>query len=361
MLGHPKKRQLIHIFFSFACLFFLKKSYADEFTYFPVQAAIIPRLSLPNKSDKLNTNLSLGLLATQYHDLNGFGLAPVYQESLGRINGLQVSLANLAETFNYGGQIGFYNRYRQSDNLGVQVGLMNQFDDANFALQFGLLNIAHNYNGAQIGLVNVEVNTNGTQLGLLNVSKITNGVQIGLVNTASDIHGLQLGLVNYAETEEGTSIGLITFIRSGTFRISTTYNSQNQTSVQLESGGKKIYNIVRYDLNARNKNFFENDYWIGFGGNIDLYQNKFFFYPQYFLAGFQASQHGWGLTAKFGYKFSEQFQFVSNTNFTVNPDSKEDNFTLSRESRFNMNFALGIQIDFKESVSKMIFKEIGIS
>lgn len=340
--------------FFFTIIFYIfvlcSKAYADEVSYFPAMGSLTSSLSFPSNSKSINTTFSLGILNAEYNDLYGFGVAFLYQESFGDIYGLQVSLVNFANNIQYGSQVGVYNKIING-NLAGQIGAVNRAYTID-GTQIGYVNLANCVYGTQIGFVNVVSNIKGPQVGLVDVADSVKGVQIGFVNTTSDVTGLQLGLVNYAENEEGTSIGLISFVKNGTFRISTTYSSQNEPSIQTELGGKKVYNIIRYSYEPHEKRL---EYWIGFGANLNLYENKFYFYPQFFFAGPYSSQAGYGLTGKFGYLFSEHFEAISGTNFTVNNDETEKRFGFLHRDKYNVAFFLGVQVDFKESVFNMLF------
>lgn len=355
--------RIISIFiFLISCI----KVYAEDFTYFPIELSLTNSISFPSPAKQVNTSLSLGIFDTEYNDLYGIGFSFLSQESFGTIYGGQLSFANFAHNIQYGGQLGLYNRFSVSNRFALQLGLINVFENANFAAQLGLVNWGDNYiggqlgfvnfsdngDGAQVGLVNINQKMNGAQLGLVNKVEDITGTQLGFVNVADSIQGVQFGLVNYANNEEGTSIGLISFIKNGTFRISTNYSTQNEPSIQTEFGGKKIYNVIRYNYNGQQNRF---EYWIGFGSNVNLYANKFYFYPQIYMNGPNSVQNGYGLTAKFGYFISDHsIEIIAGNNFTYNEDTESKKLSFSSNDEFNFSFFCGIQFDLRKSVFQFI-------
>lgn len=345
-----------------ACTF-LQNSYAEEYLYSPVLLSLTSSWSLPTDLNHLDTSLALGLSTMSYHDLYGLGVAPFYQESLGEVYGAQVSIVNLANNLAVGLQLGIYNRSLTSQSLGLQLGVVNRLKNANFAIQAGVSNLAEELNGFQGGFTNFADKLNGVQIGFVNHLNDIHGVQVGLVNTAKDVTGLQLGLINYAENEEGTSIGLISFVQNGTFRISTNYSSQGLPFIQTEFGGKKVYNVIRYSYDITAGKL---EYFLGFGANLAIVQDQFNFYPQFFFTGppINFNSHSTsddekedGITAKFGYLFSQHFEGVFGASLIYRYDSKQNEFSFSHISKYSIDFFTGIQLDFSDTIFNLLFSK----
>lgn len=89
---------------------------------------------------------------------------------------------------------------------GIQAGLINQVDSAQYGVQAGLLNFVGEQRGIQAGVVSSATSTRGIQAGVLNISGPLHGIQAGVVNLAGESTSLQVGLVNIWKRDGQTRI-----------------------------------------------------------------------------------------------------------------------------------------------------------
>lgn len=89
---------------------------------------------------------------------------------------------------------------------GIQAGLINQVDSAQYGVQAGVLNFVGEQRGIQVGVVSTASSTRGIQAGVLNISGPLHGIQAGLVNLAGESTSLQAGLVNVWKRDGQTRI-----------------------------------------------------------------------------------------------------------------------------------------------------------
>lgn len=119
----------------------------------------------------------------EVQDINGIQLGGLPGNRAVNLNGLEVSVANIAE-----GRVN-----------GIQLAaVMNDADDL-VGMQFaGISNRSQQVLGIQIApLVNDAESLIGMQVGIMNFAPRATGLQIGaLVNKADSIIGLQIGLLN---------------------------------------------------------------------------------------------------------------------------------------------------------------------
>ena len=157
--------------------------------------------------------LDLGLPVTERPNVYGLSLVPFRSNYKKAMVGAQISLFEGSAADVYGGQLGLANSAGRG--AGVQLGLLNFYDDVSFRIQMGLLNahrISLNWNygkprhsggfGVQVGFVNMSSEGGHFQCGFWNMATESMVLQFGIVNSMDkDSHGLQIGLINEVDNK----------------------------------------------------------------------------------------------------------------------------------------------------------------
>jgi hypothetical protein len=177
------------------------------------------------KSGKISNSFSLHFLGGVSKNEENFSIAGLYNFANGSFNGVQVAgLLNYSKQKSNGFLLSGLASITKADYKGIQLS--------------GLYNESNNFNGLQYaGIINYSNNVNGIQLS-------------GLVNIAKNVNGLQIGILNIANNNN-YPIGLINIIKRGTKNISINYDYLENTTIQFNSGGKKLYGIIGIGYNNK--------------------------------------------------------------------------------------------------------------
>lgn len=161
----------------------------------PIGVSILPPLQFP-PSDFSITGARLSLLYGRQRDVYGLDVGVLGNIVEQDLVGISVSgLFNI----NHGmtniwfiQAAGVTNWSTQKLNVyGVQVAAFANIVEAESAV-----------NGLQLSLANLAPHTTirGFQVGVYNVARAVYGFQIGVVNVVDNLHGIQLGLLNFNHT-----------------------------------------------------------------------------------------------------------------------------------------------------------------
>jgi len=155
----------------------------------------------------------LGLPQTERPSVYGLSVAFWRSNYRELMLGAQVGLLENRAADMYGGQLGIANSAGRG--VGVQFGLINEYDDVSFRIQAGLWNshrLSLNWNygrpshsggcGVQFALVNMSSEGWHFQFGLLNFADASTVFQIGVYNNIDKkSRGLQIGLINEVDAD----------------------------------------------------------------------------------------------------------------------------------------------------------------
>ena len=161
----------------------------------PVGVSILPPLQFP-PSDFSITGARISLLYGRQRDVYGLDVGVLGNIVEQDLNGISLSgLFNINHgmtTIWFVQAAGVTNWSTQKLNVyGVQI--------AGFA---NIVEAESSVNGLQLSLANLASHTTirGFQVGVYNVARTVYGFQLGVVNVADSLHGIQIGLLNFHKT-----------------------------------------------------------------------------------------------------------------------------------------------------------------
>lgn len=322
----------------------------------PFNLSLVYPLSI-NQSLEDNVNFNLGIIGSEFNNLNGFGINSIYSILEGNVNGLQVN--------------GFYSETRkQLKGIQLTAGV-NSIADGGHGIILGIGNLIFNdFKGIQSALISnlCFENSSGVQLaGLYNLTakdinlaqlslagnitgnemkglqfallfNLAGGLNKGLQTSAFNMtfrqHGVQIGFANVSEFNKGLQLGIINLVNKKQDGLSLgLFYAGSKTRVQLLlSGGNFAYGTlgVRFKTN-----------------NI---------YTMFDLGtpiSFSTTEKSVMFTYRVGYSFD--FNFLNlNADAGFSHMSSESEQTQGKPSKnqFAFSFRLGIE--------KQILKKLGI-
>jgi len=243
----------------------------------PVNLSLVYPVSI-NQSYDDDVNFNLGIIGSEFNNLNGFGVNSIFSVLDGNVNGVQVN--------------GIYSETRKNLN-GIQFTLgVNTLTEGGRGIIFGgvgnlIFDDFHGLQTALIGNLNFE-NSYGVQLsGVYNLTAkntdiaqvsaagnitgsdvkglqfallfnlaggLNKGMQTSAFNLSLRQHGFQLGLANICEYNKGLQLGIINMVDKEQEGVSLgLFYSGRKTKVQLLlTGGNFAYGSVGVRFKTNN-------------------------------------------------------------------------------------------------------------
>ena len=248
----------------------------EDTMYVPFEVSFLMNEITRNFHKKIETSFALSILHSNIYKVNGAMVSLGYNEAE-IVNGAQVALAvNVAQDL-HGVQVAYGTNFahdftgaqvviggnRGKNFKGAQAALiLNRSNDFQGIQAAGIGNIAENYKGIQAaGICNGSDDFKGIQAaGIYNGSKNVLGIQAsgiankadnvtglqaaGVVNVAKDVNGVQVGLVNVAKDVSGVQIGLVNICNDGIIEIASSFTSNRNFRVVMNSGNRHLYGIM---------------------------------------------------------------------------------------------------------------------
>jgi len=117
------------------------------------------------------------------------------------------------------------------------------------SLSLGVNLVLDQMQGVQLGMVNGAGELDGIQVGMVNVAVLSStGIQVGLVNVADEHRGLMIGLVNVAKDAD-VAIGLLNFIKKGIFHVDVWASDTALINLGVKFGARHTYTLIEGSIN----------------------------------------------------------------------------------------------------------------
>ncbi len=272
-----------------------KYNYEDNTSEF-FNLSFVPGFSLFNENIE-NLNISLGILGSLVHNLNGLQISNLLNISEGYVNGFQIaSIGNIGLDKNRGIQGAFV--FNIADKIsGLQTAaVFNIASDTILGMQgSSVFNTAQQVTGVQAaGVFNIAGKVQGFQTaGIFSYAKKMQGIQLngiagiagkieglqlsGIINIAESVDGVQLGLINIAKENSGLAIGLINIIGDGLSDLAFSLSTNDIFDIYFQTGTKKLYTVfgmsVLKDEMFSNKN--QGAFYFGLGTQFGFKHSNF--------------------------------------------------------------------------------------
>ncbi len=261
---------------------------SEDDIYIPVEFSLVNNEISRHFNKRVCTSFSIGLIRSKVYKTDGIMLAIGINEAdfvrgvqaanifnrTKDLHGVQASgIFNISQGVRGVQTAGIYNLAHNIKGLqasgifntahgieGIQAsGIFNKAYDVKGFQASGIINSSRDFTGFQIaGILNRADNTKGFQTaGIVNAAKEFTGLQLaGIVNYADRLspYGLQIGLINIAREADGIQLGLLNFSKNGIFEFGTSFTSNANMRLSLNSGNKWLYTVL--GASGKTKDFF---------------------------------------------------------------------------------------------------------
>ena len=215
-----------------------QKEFSEDEIFIPFELSFVMNEISRGFGKKVTTPFSLSLLHSDVY----------------RVNGIMVSAGINEADFMKGIQAAGIGNF-SNELKGIQAaGVFNMGKSFNGVQAAGVFNMAEDFIGIQTaGVFNIAKNTRGIQTAsIFNIADSVTGLQCsGLFSKAKTVYGVQLGLVNIAEEVHGVQLGIINISNDGILEIGTSFTSNRNTRLVLNSGKRYLYAIAGASFSGR--------------------------------------------------------------------------------------------------------------